>query len=183
MCWFLLSTTKTTDKYPCVPSSIGGWIQHSKRAMLALAYLGLFLQRCKWICWEGNVPLTPFWSPVQIPAISILYHFLFFLARPEYLGAMIQDSILENIRRSAVYWSDLMYKMQFPWWFHLIAVTFMCCDWMFSVKNLLMSLVMSIRSCLSLTGMPFLNAIISHDGWLALLGLASWSGWLALAAA
>ena len=50
---------------------------------------------------------------------------------------------------------------------------FMCCDFMFSARNLLMSLVMSIGSRLLLTGTPFSNVIMSHDRWLALLGLAS----------
>jgi len=49
-------------------------------------------------------------------------------------------------------------------------VPFVCCDLMFLAKNLLISLVMSIMSCLSLTGTPFSNAMMSCDGWLALLG-------------
>jgi len=46
--------------------------------------------------------------------ISILYHFLSFIAKPEWPGAIMQDSTSENIRRSAACWSDLVYRMQFP---------------------------------------------------------------------
>ena len=51
---------------------------------------------------------------MRIPAISILYHFLSSLAKPEWPGAMMQGSTSENIRRSAARWSDLVYRMQFP---------------------------------------------------------------------
>jgi len=37
MCWFVLSTAKTTDEYPWVPSSVGGWIQRGKVLCVRLA--------------------------------------------------------------------------------------------------------------------------------------------------
>jgi len=47
MYWFLSSIVKTTNKYSCISNSVEGQIQCGKRAMLVLAYSGLFLQRYK----------------------------------------------------------------------------------------------------------------------------------------
>ena len=83
---------------------------------------------------------------------------------------MMRGSVSEKIRGLAARWSNLVYRMQFPWWYHLSAVTLMCCALMFSAKDLLISLVMSIGSRLLLT---------DESWWVAgSVGLASCSGLL-----